>query len=205
MGGTLPAAASKLKVVGEPFFDDRESYSHACLKQCPQCGAYYNWEFTYEFLVNGTEDDIVLARLSDEEGERRAKKIFDAIKADAEKFRSEAESRLKTLHHAPKKGIYGAAHFLRQGQMRGHDMAFAVHALVSAFIRVSNIDGEDSYLDSCASLIYFVLSDAVKGSQDAAAAREVINMLRDHSMTTKDIERFNWLIADCKKVMQSRE
>jgi len=121
-----------------------------------------------------------------------------------DKFRSEAKSHVHTLQDPrAEKGIYGAAYFLQQGQNNGHNIGFAIDALVKAFIRVSNIDGEDSYLDSCSSIIYFVLSDAVKVSQDAA--REVINILRDQNMTTEDIQRIKWLIADCRKVLQSRK
>lgn len=200
LGGSLPAVTSRLKVVGEPFFHDRDS---SCLKQCPQCGTYYDWDFTYEFLVNGSEDDIVLTRLSDKEGKKRAKKIFDTIEAVYKKFRSEAKSHVNTLLNSRSgKGVYRAADFLQGGQMRGHNIAFAVHALVKAFIRVSNIEGEDSYLDSCSSTLYFVLRDALKESQDVA--REVIEILHKHGMTTKGIKRIDWLIADCRKVLQAR-
>ncbi|MCJ7738676.1 MAG: hypothetical protein MUQ10_15420 [Anaerolineae bacterium] len=202
LGEALPRAASILKVVGEPFFNDRDSYSHSCLKQCPKCGTYYDWEFTYEFLVNGTEDDIVLTRLSDEEGKERAKEISATIEVANDKFRSEAKSRVHTLQNSQAaKGIYGAADFLQQGQNRGHNIEFAIDALVKAFVRASDTDGEDSDLDSCSSIIYFVLRDAVKESEDAA--REILNILHNQNMTTKDIRRINWLIADCRKILQT--
>ncbi len=119
------------------------------------------------------------------------------------KFRSEARSHVNTLLNSRSaKGIYAAADFLQGGQMRGHNIAFAVHALVKAFIRVSDIEGEDSNLDACSSILYFVLRDVVKESQDVA--REVIEILRNQSMTTKEIQRIDWLIADCRKVLQSR-
>lgn len=202
-GGRLPGAESKLTVVGAPFFNDRDNHSHSCLKQCPKCGTYYDWCFTYEFLVNGSEDEIVLTRLSDEKGEKRAKAIFETIKAEEKKFRAEAVARVNTLlHSANGKGVYGAAYYLQGGQMRGHDLSFAVHALTKALIRFSGAGEEDSYLESCASLIYFVLSDAVKGSRDAS--REVIDILRGKVVDlTTEIKQLKWIVADCRKAMQT--
>jgi hypothetical protein len=57
----LPAAASQLVVVK----DFRPGSSRALqLKQCPQCGSYYLYRSDYEYLVNGSEDEEFLTRLS---------------------------------------------------------------------------------------------------------------------------------------------
>lgn len=37
------------------------------LRQCPECRTYYLYRTDYEYLVNGTEDDQYLARLSEAE------------------------------------------------------------------------------------------------------------------------------------------
>jgi hypothetical protein len=204
MGDPLPAAEGKLEIVGAPFFDDSQTHSHSCLKQCPKCGTYYDWSFSYEFLVNGSEDDIILTRLGDKEGERRAKMVMASIKSAEEKFRSEAESRVKTLLNSPDgKGVYGAAHFLQGGQFKGHDLGFAVDALVQALIRVCELGIEDSFLNSCASQIYFVLSDEVKKSQDVA--RDMMDVLRDLSRDTKGVKQIAWLIDDCRGVLKPRK
>ena len=60
----LPAAAGKLEVV-----KDFKPYSSRKLQlwQCPKCKTYYRYETDYEFLVNGSEDEEYLTRLSDAE------------------------------------------------------------------------------------------------------------------------------------------
>jgi hypothetical protein len=37
------------------------------LQQCPECGTYYLYRTDYEFLVNGSEDEEFLTRLTDNE------------------------------------------------------------------------------------------------------------------------------------------
>jgi hypothetical protein len=59
----LPAAANSLQVVR-----DFKPYSSRKLQlqQCPQCATYYLYRTDYEFLVNGSEDEEELTRLTDE-------------------------------------------------------------------------------------------------------------------------------------------
>ena len=203
LGDRLPAAEGKLTVVGAPFFNDRDNHSHSCLKQCPKCGTYYDWSFTYEYLVNGSEDDVVLTRLHDKQGEKRAKAIFETIGTAGEKFRAEAAARVKTLLRSSNgKGVYGAATFLQSGQSRGHDISFAVRALAEALVRFSGADESDSYLESCASLVYFVLRDAVKGSREASG--EVIDILRDKGVDlTTETKQLKWIVADCRQAQRT--
>lgn len=60
----LPGAASQLALVK----DLRPHGGRALhLKQCPQCGTYYLYRTDYEYLVNGTEDEEFLTRLTDEQ------------------------------------------------------------------------------------------------------------------------------------------
>lgn len=58
----LPAAAGQLKVVKDfrPY-DSRKLQ----LWQCPTCGTYYLYTTDYEFLVNGSEDEEFLTRLTE--------------------------------------------------------------------------------------------------------------------------------------------
>ncbi|MFQ5568532.1 MAG: hypothetical protein ACE5G0_02590 [Rhodothermales bacterium] len=196
-GGRWPRAESKLTVVGAPFFDDRDSYSHTCLKQCPKCGTFYLWDFKYEFLVSGTEDELELTRLSDEKGRQRAEQIFATIKEAEKKFRADAASRVDTLLHSRDgKGVYGAAYVLQNGQMKGHDVTFAVPALVEALIRYSS--NED--LDSTVFLIYTILSDAVKDSPELA--RDLLDRLEKRGADT-GAEKIRWLVGKCRESMQS--
>jgi hypothetical protein len=59
----LPAAAAHLVVVR-----DFQPYSSRKLQlqQCPACGTYYLYRTDYEYLVNGSEDEESLTRLSPE-------------------------------------------------------------------------------------------------------------------------------------------
>ncbi|MEW6364510.1 MAG: hypothetical protein AB1714_07710 [Acidobacteriota bacterium] len=60
----LPAAAGDLKVVRDfrPY-DSRKLQ----LRQCSQCGTYYLYRTDYEYLVNGSEDEEFLTRLTQEQ------------------------------------------------------------------------------------------------------------------------------------------
>ena len=58
----LPAAWKSLTLVKDlkPSWDDRKLQ----VFQCPQCGTYYLYRTDYEYLVNGTEDEEFLTRLT---------------------------------------------------------------------------------------------------------------------------------------------
>ncbi len=57
----LPGAAGRLTVV-----KDLQLYSgrKLLLQQCPECGAYYLYRTDYEYLVDGSEDEEFLTRLT---------------------------------------------------------------------------------------------------------------------------------------------
>ncbi len=60
----LPAASSSLA-----FVKDFQPYGSRKLQlwRCPQCGTYYLYRTDYEYLVNGSEDEEYLTRLTDEQ------------------------------------------------------------------------------------------------------------------------------------------
>lgn len=60
----LPAASGFLIVVRDfqPYGSRKLQ-----LQQCPECSAYYLYRSDYEYLVNGSEDEEFLTRLSDEQ------------------------------------------------------------------------------------------------------------------------------------------
>jgi hypothetical protein len=60
----LPAAAGHLKVVRDfkPYSDRKLQ-----LQQCPECNTYYLYRTDYEFLVNGSEDEEFLTRLTEKQ------------------------------------------------------------------------------------------------------------------------------------------
>ena len=57
----LPEAASRLVTLKD--FKPNSSRK-LLLQQCPECGAYYLYTSDYEYLVNGTEDEEFLRRLT---------------------------------------------------------------------------------------------------------------------------------------------
>lgn len=60
----LPAAAGRLDVVR----DFRPYDSRALqLKQCSECSTYYLYKTDYEYLVNGSEDEEFLTRLTQDQ------------------------------------------------------------------------------------------------------------------------------------------
>jgi hypothetical protein len=60
----LPAIVEKLEVVQ----DLRPSSSRKQqVWRCPECGTHYLYETDYEYLVNGSEDEEFLTRLTDEQ------------------------------------------------------------------------------------------------------------------------------------------
>jgi hypothetical protein len=60
----LPAASHDLIVVKEFELHGSRKLQ---LWRCPQCGIYYRYQTDYTFLVNGTEDEEYLARLTEEQ------------------------------------------------------------------------------------------------------------------------------------------
>ncbi len=60
----LPDASNKLLVVKDfkPYASRKLE-----LQQCPECQTYYLYRTNYEFLVNGSEDEEELTRLTDTE------------------------------------------------------------------------------------------------------------------------------------------
>lgn len=81
--GSLPASSYALQKYGWPEDDTRlpdaagklvlvkDLAPHGArtrhLKRCPACGAWFLYRTDYEFLVNGSEDEEFLDRLTDAE------------------------------------------------------------------------------------------------------------------------------------------
>ena len=60
----LPAAVSNLTVVRDFRPNDSRKLQ---LQQCPECRTYYLYRTDYEYLVNGSEDEDFLTRLTAEQ------------------------------------------------------------------------------------------------------------------------------------------
>jgi hypothetical protein len=133
---TIPPAVGRLPVVGAPIYDQDTTHSNWCLLRCPECGAYYDWDFEYEYLVNGSEDDMIVTRLSSEEGERKAKMVADAVAASRARFAAEAPPHLETLRRAAGPAdVRKAASWLFTAQEDGNDLTAALPAILAAWQR----------------------------------------------------------------------
>ena len=62
----LPAAAGFLIVLRD--FAPNSSRKLQ-IRQCPGCGTYYRYKTDYEYLVNGSEDEEFLTRLTQKQAE----------------------------------------------------------------------------------------------------------------------------------------
>lgn len=61
---SIPSSASRLvHVAGDK---DAPSGRGRGLRRCPDCGAWFLWVRSYEFLANGSEDEETLTRIDDE-------------------------------------------------------------------------------------------------------------------------------------------
>jgi hypothetical protein len=136
-GPGLPSASITLEIVGAPFFDDSTSGSNSCIKRCPECGSVFRWANEYEYLVNGSEDDTSLVRLSREEGEKAVADTLHAVDVKKKLFQVEGTRRVHLLKHSTvDKVISEAAGYLEHGQLcYNEDLTFAVPAMVGALVR----------------------------------------------------------------------
>ncbi len=57
----LPAAAAQLEIVRDL---QPPSSRKLQIQRCPECQAYFLYQSDYEYLVNGSEDEEILTRLS---------------------------------------------------------------------------------------------------------------------------------------------
>jgi hypothetical protein len=61
MDRSLPPTAARLQPLKAPETYDEERHH---IKRCPVCGIFYQYHLTYEYLVNGSEDEEELIRLT---------------------------------------------------------------------------------------------------------------------------------------------
>lgn len=67
---SLPVAASRLVPVENASSSDVERHQ---VRRCPICGTFYQYDQSYEYLVNGSEDEEVLTRLTPAQARRYLK------------------------------------------------------------------------------------------------------------------------------------
>lgn len=60
----LPEAAARLIVLPAAPAEDIDRHH---IRRCPHCAALYDYRFSYEYLVNGSEDEEILTRLDSDQ------------------------------------------------------------------------------------------------------------------------------------------
>lgn len=146
---TIPPAVSRLAVVGAPFYNQDTSHSNWCLLRCPQCGTCYDWDFEYEYLVNGSEDDLNVTRLSPADGRWKAGQVAQHVAAARDRFAAEAPPHLEALQHATEPAdLQKAASWIFAAQGDGNDLTAALPAILAAWQRPESQDGAASALST---------------------------------------------------------
>lgn len=124
----LPEAVGKLQVVGE-----NTSSSTPRLKVCPTCGTYYRWEYKYEYLPHGSEEEYILTRLSDRAGKAEAKRLIRVIEQARKEFQDRIGNLVRVLENNPKQEeMEWAASELRDARRMGLDITDGVELIVKA-------------------------------------------------------------------------
>ena len=133
---TIPPAVYRLEIVGAPFYDQSTSHSNWCLLRCSECGTYFDWDFEYEYLVNGSEDDLNITRLSPEEGQRKAALVAAHVDGSRRRFAAESPPHLETLAHGmDPEAVRKAASWVFMAGEAGNDLTGALPLLVAAWLR----------------------------------------------------------------------
>jgi hypothetical protein len=100
----LPPAAARLAVLYNLDCTDPDNHHVRC---CPQCGALYRYDFSYEYHVNGSEDEERLSRLSTAQAAdycRAQARLLESLRREIDILESSAGSLGDTLdrgHPAP--------------------------------------------------------------------------------------------------------
>ncbi|MBN2153431.1 MAG: hypothetical protein JW839_18395 [Candidatus Lokiarchaeota archaeon] len=192
-GPGIPAVSAKLAIIGAPYFDDSTSGSNSCIKRCPECGTAYRWTTEYEYLVNGSEDDINLVRLSPEEGEKAVADVLHSVAVQKKLFQVEGARRVHLLKTSTTNRIISeAVGYLDHGQLcHDEDITFAVPALVGAFTRHVH-DAKDCYTGK--QLIWMLSRYAEKSKEHA---KRVFDALQ--GLTGKDLPPEVEELVECIK------
>ncbi len=179
----MPASAAKLEVVGAPFFQPSTNYTNCCLKRCPECGTYYLWDFEYEYLVNGSEDDLNLTRLNKAEEKEWIEKIDAAIQVRIKRYRAETQNQLDLLKTTNTIGaLKKAVEYFNYAQNEGFDLGEFAPNLVSILMKHKHSKSEKCPGES---LKRILLNTAKKNPQ---YNREIQDLLRNIDLNVRPPE-----------------
>ncbi len=188
----MPRAASQLETVGAPFYNDDLNSSKTLIKVCPHCDTHYEWDYEYEFLVGGSEDDVILTRLSDEEGRRRANMTLARIKATEAAFREKAASAIRLMKaHEDPQTLYNAIDLFGYAQLvQGFDISFAIPDLIQCLARLQALDGYESPIKGIQAVFLFATSNPelcpliIKALDETGNSSEAAQKIRKYAVST---------------------
>ena len=133
----LPASASKLVVIGTPYFNDHADRGQ-CTKRCPECGTHYAWTRDYEFEVAAMVDtiDVFLSRLDDVAGAAAVESALAEVARRAGQFRVDGANWVSVALQSndPVAVERAVGELLHHQTLFGEDLSFAVPALVHALV-----------------------------------------------------------------------
>ncbi|MHA1378559.1 MAG: pentapeptide repeat-containing protein [Candidatus Helarchaeota archaeon] len=188
----LPASEAKLEIVGAPIYDDSTSYSHSIIKRCPECGTCYNWRFEYEYLVNGSEDEITLTRLSKTEAKKRVKKIIQNVRMQYGLLKAKGVSKSELLEKKlSNQELYDVVNYFYHNQLvKDFDISYVVKYLVNALINHTHVKK-----DCAGNYLLFTLSKFAEKKEKNN--EKILNLLMN---TTKKMYKpeVEELLKNCK-------
>lgn len=127
-----PSAFYDFPTIGAPMFSANAGHTNHSLVQCPECETYYSWDFEYEFLVYGSEDELTISRLTPTDGRAKAFEVSNQVAAHKKDFYTKAPALLEKLNGPNPMGYIGDVvhYFYYEGLNKGCDIEFALPQLV---------------------------------------------------------------------------
>jgi len=164
----LPPEASRLVPLSPPDSYDAERHH---VRRCPECGTFYRYDQSYEYLVNGSEDEEELRRLTPTEvRDRMSDSDYDHLIAFLESHRD-------TPHPL--------------------DRHFVAKCLTAHYLDTSNVEGittllRDTRIDIVKGTLFFLRWLVVNGTP--------VNEMKPyehaiHDIRTADDESLQWAVA----------
>lgn len=191
---TLPDSEAKLEIIGAPIYDASTSHSHSIIKRCPACGTCYKWDFEYEYLVNGSEDEINLTRLSQKNGEEEVKKVIQDVRMQNAQLRAEGVAKALRLDENPgDKEFKDVADFFRYNQLvKGFDISYVIKYLVNVLVNHTHLNK-----NCVGNILYYILLDHAEKKEKNN--EKILNLLLSDKLTTTTYKpEAVELIKNCK-------
>ncbi len=164
----LPPEASRLVPLTPPDTYDAERHH---VRRCPECGIFYRYDQSYEYFVNGSEDEEELRRLTPTEArDQMSDSTYEHLIAFLEAHRNTPDPR---------------------------DLHFIAKCLTAHYLATSNVEGittllRDSRPDIVKGALFFLRWLVVNGSP-VNGMRPFESAIRE--IRVADDESLRWAVA----------